>query len=120
MTSTPGIDAPIAVVCATGQQGGAVVDALVERGASVRALVRDPQADKARAIAGRGVDLVWDDLTDPASLDALLDGVAAGFAMTTMAGPNGIEADIEGVRRLVPDLFDLPAWLAQSGWTPGR
>jgi uncharacterized protein YbjT (DUF2867 family) len=33
---------PFAVFGATGQQGGAVVDALLDRGASVRAIVRNP------------------------------------------------------------------------------
>ncbi|OMH25122.1 hypothetical protein BKD30_06550 [Tersicoccus phoenicis] len=94
MTSTPENNAPIAVVGATGQQGGSVIDALLDRGASVRALVRDPQADKARALADRGVELSRGDVTDLASLDALFDGVAAAFAMTTMAGPDGIEGEV--------------------------
>ena len=33
---------PIAVVGATGQQGGSAIDALLDDGAPVRALVRDP------------------------------------------------------------------------------
>lgn len=36
----------IAVFGATGQQGGAVVDALLDHKARVRALVRDPQSDR--------------------------------------------------------------------------
>ena len=40
---TPSTGSPlIAVVGATGNQGGSVVDALLARGAPVRALVRDP------------------------------------------------------------------------------
>ncbi|MEH0108998.1 NmrA/HSCARG family protein [Tersicoccus sp. MR15.9] len=94
MTPTPGTDSPIAVVGATGQQGGSVVDALLERGANVRALVRDPQAKKAHALAERGVELSQGDVTDPASLDALFDGVSAAYAMTTMAGPDGIQGEV--------------------------
>ncbi len=57
----------IAVVGATGNQGGSVVEALLDRGARVRALVRDLDKAAARALADRGVDLVVGDLSDPAS-----------------------------------------------------
>ncbi|MEV6926148.1 NmrA/HSCARG family protein [Dactylosporangium sp. NPDC051485] len=73
----------IAVVGATGKQGGSVVDALLERGARVRALVRDPGAPAAQHLADRGVELTAGDLGDAASLDTLFDGVDAAFAMTT-------------------------------------
>src|SRR6478752_9014536 len=82
----------IAVVGATGNQGGSVVDALLARGARVRALVRDPGKPTARALADRGVELTVGDLTDPPSLDALFDGVDAAFAMTTPL-PGGTEQE---------------------------
>ena len=44
----------IAVFGGTGQQGGSVVDALLSRSAHVRALVRSPESDQARALADRG------------------------------------------------------------------
>jgi uncharacterized protein YbjT (DUF2867 family) len=49
----------------------------------VRALVRDPGKPAAQALAARNVELTVGDLTDPASLDAFLDGADAVFAMTT-------------------------------------
>ncbi|MFD5827250.1 NmrA/HSCARG family protein [Lentzea sp. NPDC060358] len=61
---------PIAVFGATGQQGGAVVDALLGRGARVRALVRSPESDRARALADRGVELAAFRIGDPAPLEA--------------------------------------------------
>ena len=68
---TPPTGSPlIAVVGATGNQGGSVVDALLARGARVRAVVRDPDKLTARALADRGVELTVGDLTDPPSLDA--------------------------------------------------
>jgi uncharacterized protein YbjT (DUF2867 family) len=73
----------IAVVGATGKQGGSVVEALLDRGARVRALVRDLDKAASRALADHGVDLVVGDLSDPASLDALFTDVQAAFAMTT-------------------------------------
>ncbi|WP_431279925.1 NmrA/HSCARG family protein [Leifsonia poae] len=34
------------------------------------------------------------------------------------AGPSAYQADFEATRALDPQLLDLPAWLAQSGWQP--
>ncbi len=48
--STPSF--PIAVIGSTGQQGGAVATALLERGASVRAITRN--AARASDLAQRG------------------------------------------------------------------
>ncbi|MCQ1956424.1 NmrA/HSCARG family protein [Arthrobacter sp. zg-Y826] len=83
----------IAVVGATGHQGSAVVTALLERGAKVRALVRDPSGSRAASLADRGVELVPGDLTDPDSLDAFLKGADAAYAMATMTGPGGTEQE---------------------------
>jgi uncharacterized protein YbjT (DUF2867 family) len=70
----------IAVAGATGNQGGSVVQALLEGDVRVRALVRDPGKPAAQALAARDVELTVGDLTDPASLDAFFDGVDAVFA----------------------------------------
>lgn len=91
VTTTP----TITVIGATGQQGGSVVDALLERGnVTVRALVRNPEGDKGKALAARGVELVQGDLTKPESIDKALTGADAAFAMTTMAGPGGTDYEI--------------------------
>jgi uncharacterized protein YbjT (DUF2867 family) len=94
MTSVTSSPTPplIAVVGATGKQGGSVVDALLDRGARVRALVRDLDKPGARALADRSVDLVVGDLSDPASLGALFADVDAAFAMTTPL-PDGTEQE---------------------------
>ncbi|HEX4401265.1 MAG TPA: NmrA/HSCARG family protein [Galbitalea sp.] len=81
----------VAVVGATGQQGGSVVDALVGEGIGVRALVRDPGSVAAQALLARGVDLVKGDLTDPASLESLLSGVDGVFAMSTPIDGTDVE-----------------------------
>nr|WP_258544551.1 NmrA family NAD(P)-binding protein [Micromonospora provocatoris] len=60
--------APVLVTGATGRQGGATVRALLAAGVPVRALVRDPAATKAAAVAALGAELVTGDLRDPASL----------------------------------------------------
>ena len=79
----------IAVVGATGKQGGAVVDALLERGTTVRALTRDDGSDRARALAARGVEVVVVDAEDRAATRAALDGVSALSLMTTFSGEDG-------------------------------
>lgn len=75
----------IAVFGATGNQGGAVVNALLDRGASVRALVRNPDSEKAKAFETQGVELAYADVVDPASLLRALKDVDAFFYMTTLA-----------------------------------
>lgn len=84
-TASPGT---IAVFGATGNQGGAVTDALLAQGARVRALVRDPGSERARALADQGVEPVRTDIEDPGSLREALTGVEAFFFMTTMHGPD--------------------------------
>ncbi len=64
-----------AVIGATGQQGGATARALLAAGAGVRALVRDPRAQPARALADRGAEVVRADIDDPASIRSALTGV---------------------------------------------
>ncbi|WP_306215657.1 NmrA/HSCARG family protein [Actinoplanes sp. RD1] len=85
----------IAVFGATGHQGGAVVDALLERQARVRALVRDPGSGRAQALAARGVELAAIRIDDPASLAAALTAVEAFSFMTPEANSlDEVEAEI--------------------------
>ncbi|GAA2100123.1 NmrA/HSCARG family protein [Kitasatospora saccharophila] len=72
---------PVLVTGATGRQGGAVARALLARGIPVRALVRDPDAPRARAVEGLGAVLSVGDLTEPATLTAAVDGVRAVFSV---------------------------------------
>jgi uncharacterized protein YbjT (DUF2867 family) len=81
----------IAVVGATGKQGGAVVDALIHEALAVRALVRDPATAAASALRDRGVDLVNGDLADPAALESLMSGVDGVFAMSTPVDGTDVE-----------------------------
>ena len=64
------------VMGATGQVGGAVIEALKQRKQMVRAIARDP----ARA-AALGVDVVHGDASDAASLAAAFAGAEAAFVM---------------------------------------
>jgi uncharacterized protein YbjT (DUF2867 family) len=62
----------IVVTGATGQTGRRLVAELLQRGAAVRALVRDPSA--ARRMLGPDVELVEADLERPTTLQAALKG----------------------------------------------
>ncbi|MET8446865.1 NmrA/HSCARG family protein [Streptomyces sp. NPDC005209] len=93
-------DEPILVLAATGGQGGAVTEALLGRGATVRALVRDPDKENARALAARGVEVVKGSLSDGDSLAAAMRGVAGVFAFTTPFEA-GIEAEVAQGRAIL-------------------
>lgn len=71
----------VLVTGATGAQGGAVVDALLDAGRAVRALVRDPASAPARALSERGVQLCEGDFDDVRSIRAAVDGVHGVFSM---------------------------------------
>jgi uncharacterized protein YbjT (DUF2867 family) len=87
-------DGPITVIGATGQQGGAVIDALLKQRIPIRAVTRNPNGDKARTLAERGVEVVCADLEDVDSVRAAFDGAAAAFAMTTHDGLDGARREV--------------------------
>lgn len=65
----------VLVTGGTGQIGGAVTRALLERGDAVRCLVRKP--DRLGNLVGLDVEVAPGDITDPASVRAATDGVDA-------------------------------------------
>lgn len=81
------------VIGATGNQGRAAVDALLESGVAVRALVRDPTGDAAAALRSRGVDVVVADQEDATALRRGLAGTSALFFFTTFDGPDGTDGE---------------------------
>lgn len=89
----PTVDQPIAVVGATGAQGGAVARTLLARGTPVRAIVRDPDAERAQALVAAGAGLVVADLADESSLRAAFDGASGVFAMASPTPDGGVEAE---------------------------
>jgi len=73
----------ILVIGATGAQGGGVVRHLLKRGKfNVRALTRNPDSEKAHALAQAGVEIVRGDLSDPNSLRAAMKGCYGVFGVT--------------------------------------
>jgi len=71
------------VLGATGTQGGAVARALLGARNEVAALVRDPESDRAQALATAGARLVTGDLLDTGSLARAFADAAAVYAVTT-------------------------------------
>ena len=90
----PRREGPITVIGASAQQGGAVIDALLKQRVPIRAVTRNPNGDKARALVARGVEVIRADLEDADSVRAAFDGASAGFAMTTHNGPDGPRREV--------------------------
>ena len=75
----------IAVVGATGAQGGGLVRAILADSAggfAARAITRDVDADKARALAQAGAEVVAADVDDEASLARALQGAYGAYFVT--------------------------------------
>ncbi|WP_152042127.1 NmrA/HSCARG family protein [Salinigranum salinum] len=93
---------------ATGQQGGAVVDALLsgEYGEyDVSGMTRSAESDAAAALAARGVHVVEADLNDRASLDAAVEEMEYVFLVTTFF-EDGPEAEADHGRRMIDACVD--------------
>ncbi len=74
-------DKTILVTGGTGQQGRAVVTHLLKNGWKVRALVRDPNKDAAKALAEQGAELVKGDLYNRGSVDDALKNSYGVFSV---------------------------------------
>jgi uncharacterized protein YbjT (DUF2867 family) len=75
----------IAVVGATGSQGGGLAQAILNDpngGFSVRAITRDPGKDAAKALAAKGAEVVKADLDDVESLKKAFAGADAVYGVT--------------------------------------
>ena len=76
----------IAVVGATGAQGGGLVRAIAndpEATFRARAITRDPRSDAAKALAAMpNVEVVVGDLEDPESIEAAFQGAHGAFCVT--------------------------------------
>src|SRR5689334_6266550 len=75
----------IAVVGATGAQGGGLARAILDDKFSqfaVRALTRNPNSDKAKALADAGAEVVTADVDDAKSLRKAFEGAHGAFCVT--------------------------------------
>ena len=93
----------IAVVGATGAQGGGLVRAIQgepDSGFVARAITRDPQSDRARALADLGAEVVAADIDDPASLERALRGAYGAYLVTFYWAHLSPEQELNEARNL--------------------
>ncbi|KAF2002445.1 NAD(P)-binding protein [Amniculicola lignicola CBS 123094] len=73
----------VAVTGATGAQGGSVVNILLKTpGWKVRAVTRNPESDKGKALTAQGVEVVQANFDDEESLVKAFEGANAVFGVT--------------------------------------
>ena len=100
----------ILVTGATGNVGSGLVSSLIAKGASVRALVREPS--RAPGLTDAGVEVVIGDLDRPETPDAAFGGVGTVF-LVTPGNPNQVTQAHNGIaatkRAGVPHLVRLSA-----------
>jgi len=81
----------IAVMGATGMQGGAVVDAILADGTfACRAITRNSSSEKARALARRGCEVVEGDADQPEGLKQAFQGAHGAFIITNFQEHNDL------------------------------
>jgi len=93
----------IAVVGATGAQGGGLVRAILEDpegGFAARALTRDPDSEAARRLAGMGAEVVAADVDDPESLKRAFAGAYGAFCVTFFWAHFSPEKELEHAGRM--------------------
>jgi len=95
----------IAVFGATGAQGGGLAKAILgdaSGGFAVRAITRDLDSDKAKALAAAGAEVVVADVDDPGSVGRALEGCYGAYFVTffwTHFSAEKEMAEIEGYAR---------------------
>ena len=89
----------ILITGVTGNQGGAVAQALQGTGFHLRGLTRKPDSERAAALARHGVDIVKGDLDDEATLRRALAGAWGVFGVQN-AGEAGVEREEAQGKRL--------------------
>ncbi|MCX5761176.1 MAG: NmrA family NAD(P)-binding protein [Gemmatimonadetes bacterium] len=108
----------IAVFGATGAQGGGLAHAIAADPASgfvARAITRNPNSDKAKALAAAGIEVAAADTDDAASLGAALAGAYGAFCVTNFW--EHFSADREGVQAANMALATKAAGIEHVIWS---
>jgi uncharacterized protein YbjT (DUF2867 family) len=92
-------DRTILITGVTGQQGGAVAQALQGSGFHLRGLTRKPESERAEALARQGIEIVKGDLDDDSTLRPALSGTWGVFGVQN-AGEAGVEREETQGKRL--------------------
>ncbi|MET9629131.1 NmrA/HSCARG family protein [Lentzea sp. NPDC006480] len=104
----------VLVIGATGNQGGAVADLLLDHGHDVTAYVRSPESPSAQALSAAGARLVTGDLADPQALAGAARGVDAIFGLSVPFGSGGKDEEVAQGRLLVDVAAKTGAHLVYS------
>src|SRR5260221_7735599 len=92
-------DRTILITGVTGKQGGAVAQALTGSGFHLRGLTRNPDSERAKALARHGIDIVKGDLDNDATLRRALAGAWGVFGVQN-AAEAGVEREEAQGKRL--------------------
>ena len=93
----------IAVTGATGAQGGGLVRAILDDpsgGFAVRAITRNVESEKARALAGLGAEVIAADLDDPESVKRAFEGAYGAYCVTFYWEHFSPEKELEQARNM--------------------
>lgn len=88
----------VLVTGATGNQGGAVVDALLVKGHQVLAVTRNTDSPRAKALINRGVEVLQGNMNDDDSMRRALEGIDTFYLMGSPF-EDGVDAETaQGIR----------------------
>lgn len=93
----------IAVIGATGSQGGGLARAILadpDGGFTLRALTRNPQSEAARQLADQGAEVIEADLRDETSLAKAFDGAFGAFVVTNYWEHMSVQQEKQDVERI--------------------
>ncbi|HVY06407.1 MAG TPA: NmrA/HSCARG family protein [Burkholderiales bacterium] len=93
----------IAVAGATGAQGGGLVRAILadpQGGFAARALTRNPDSEKAKALAKLGAEVVKADIDDAASLARAYEGAYGAFCVTFFWDHFSVDREVAEARAM--------------------
>ncbi len=99
----------VAVLGSTGQQGGAVADALAKLGIEVVAITRNPESEKAKAFASQPSTTVCKgDLNDTESLIAAFEGCDGAFIIANFWEGMNVDTEIQHYKNAADALRATP------------
>jgi uncharacterized protein YbjT (DUF2867 family) len=104
----------VLVIGATGKQGGAVAELLLDHGHDVTAYVRSPESPSALALSAAGARLITGDLADSQALAGAARGVDAIFGLSVPFGSGGKDEEVAQGRFLVDAATRAEAHLVYS------
>jgi len=98
----------ILVLGGTGAQGGSLVKSLLKDGSwTVRVLTRNPESEKSKELAAKGVQIFKGDMSNVDDLRAAAKGVDALFAVTSFWDPSSMFKEAEIGKKIVDVAVEL-------------